>query len=175
MSTMYVNNIAPLEGNTINVASGNTLSAPGHVIQVQTTSLAGSSSNIGASVTSYTDTGLSVSITPKLDSSTIVVFVTASMALNINSTYNRARFDYRCLESGDNSIIFEYRYIGQENNVVTRQNVNGHGSYVNSSTSTKTFKCQARLSNGEDVEGGTMYPLWYDGAKFNITAMEIAG
>ena len=35
MSTMYVNNIAPLEGTTINVASGNNIYVPGHVVNVQ--------------------------------------------------------------------------------------------------------------------------------------------
>ena len=36
MSTMYVNQIAPLQGDTISVANGNTFHAPGHVIQVKT-------------------------------------------------------------------------------------------------------------------------------------------
>ena len=147
----------------------------GSVLQVQTQSQTGSSTNNGSSVTSYVDTGLSVSITPQSSSSTIVVFVTASMGLNVDGTYDRARFDYRCLESGDSSIIFEYRYIGQEQGNVVRQDLNGHGSYANTSTSTKTFKCQVRLANGEDTEGANMYYRWYDNSKFNITAMEIAG
>jgi len=73
MSTMYVNNIAPLEGNTINVASGNTLNAPGHVIQVQSffdVDLQTLTAN-----TSFTATNCAINFTPKFSNSKIIIRV----------------------------------------------------------------------------------------------------
>ena len=71
MSTMYVNNIAPLEGNTINVASGKTLSAPGHVIQVVQVVKTDTYSMTAASWTDIT--GYSVSITPSSSSNKVLI------------------------------------------------------------------------------------------------------
>jgi len=71
MSTMYVNNIAPLEGTTINVASGNTLYTPGSTIQVLSQTFV---ENVTGTSTSWMDaTSLAMDITPKSTSSKIYI------------------------------------------------------------------------------------------------------
>jgi hypothetical protein len=81
MSTMYVNNIAPLEGNTINVASGNILNAPGSVTQVikDTTT-----SSVAISAGVQTDVGLSITITPTSSSSKFLILTDLNTRLNYN-------------------------------------------------------------------------------------------
>ena len=72
MSTLTVQNIqgSSSSGNTINVASGHVLNAPGHVIQVVSSTLTSTASGTG---TSIVDTGLTGTITPSSSSSKIYV------------------------------------------------------------------------------------------------------
>ena len=72
MSTLTVQNIqgSSSNGNTINVASGHVLNAPGHVIQVVSSTLTSTASGTG---TSIVDTGLTGTITPSSSSSKIYV------------------------------------------------------------------------------------------------------
>jgi len=72
MSRLIVDQLNGRESssNTITVAAGHTLSAPGHVIQVVQSTL---TSTPTSTSTSFADTGLSVTITPKSASSKILV------------------------------------------------------------------------------------------------------
>ena len=71
MSTLKVNSIEPRTGSTINVASGNVFSAPGHVLQiVQGVKTDTFTSN---SQTTFVDIGLSVAITPSSASSKVLI------------------------------------------------------------------------------------------------------
>jgi len=72
MSTLTVQNIqgSSSNGNTINVASGHVLNAPGHVIQVVSSTLTSTASGTGSSIV---DTGLTATITPSSSSSKIYV------------------------------------------------------------------------------------------------------
>ncbi|MAI17176.1 MAG: hypothetical protein CMH04_00775 [Marinovum sp.] len=71
--------------NQIVVPSGQTLSAPGHVIQVvygfQETQVANTTNN-------FVDTGLSAIITPKLTTSKVLVLIGQSIWANISSLHN---------------------------------------------------------------------------------------
>ena len=72
MSTLTVQNIqgSSSSSNTINVASGHVLQAPGHVLQV----IQGTKTDdISTTSTSYVSGGLSVQITPKSTSNKILV------------------------------------------------------------------------------------------------------
>ena len=60
--------------NQINIASGQTLHAPGHVIQVVTARSEGPAT--GSTSNTYVNSGLGISITPKLASSKILVETT---------------------------------------------------------------------------------------------------
>ena len=75
MSTLHVENLKGLSSgsnaNKIIVPSGQTLHAAGHVIQ---TVFVNDSNKFSSSSTSFTDTNLTATITPKLASSKILVF-----------------------------------------------------------------------------------------------------
>ena len=81
MSTLTVQNIqgSSSSSNTISVASGHVLNAPGHVIQTVYSSL---SSTESTTSTSFVNTSLAASITPTSSSSKILVMVHAAMYMN---------------------------------------------------------------------------------------------
>jgi len=78
VSTLKTNTIQAATGSTVNVASGNVLNAPGHVIQVvQVTS----NTQFTMNSTSYAATPLVLTITPSSTSSKILInFNTCSYA-----------------------------------------------------------------------------------------------
>ena len=167
--------------NTVLVPSGQTLHAPGHVIQMQTGTQSGTSSSIGNSQLSYINTGLQVSITPKFASSKILVM--ASQIIGIGNTQDdvpsgsmgQARMDYKLVEAGG-SILYEGRYVGTDDQYEGNLSVvtSTHGVYQASSTSTVTFSTQVREAGGSDSQASNLYLAWYAGSKATITAMEIA-
>lgn len=63
----------PVNSNVVTVPAGNTLYAPGHVVQVATFSY---STNVTINSTSWQDTNLKVSITPKFSTSKIYISYT---------------------------------------------------------------------------------------------------
>ena len=73
MSTLAVNAIQAQTGTTVSVASGTTLQAPGHVIQVQTTSFDTATSIASGTPTTF----MTVNITPKFSNSLILVQITS--------------------------------------------------------------------------------------------------
>ena len=81
MSTLQVENlIGPTSGSNANkviIPSGQTLHAPGHVIQVVEGS---SSTNTQINGATFADTSLSVSITPKSSSSKVLVLIQQTYA-----------------------------------------------------------------------------------------------
>ena len=72
MSTLKTNTIQAATGSTVNVASGHVLQAPGHVLQVQSTTVNSMvSQSAGGTGTFYDISGMSVAITPKSASSKV--------------------------------------------------------------------------------------------------------
>ena len=85
MSELSVGQLKGLAANenVITVPSGHVLNAPGHVIQVVSTTVQSSVSTTSAA---YVDvTGVSVSITPKFASSKMLIFVNGQAGNNNNS------------------------------------------------------------------------------------------
>lgn len=81
MTTLYVDNIAPNLQNAVSI--------PGHVVQVQTVGHSNHQSNTGSS---YVDTGLEGSITPKFSNSLILIVVSANVSTaGANSQENAVR------------------------------------------------------------------------------------
>jgi hypothetical protein len=74
-SKLFVNSLEPMQGNTINIAGTDTvLYAPGHVIQTLTdVSVITESTTTKASDNAFTNTSLSITITPKSASSKIII------------------------------------------------------------------------------------------------------
>ena len=77
MSTLFVNNLNTASGTDITVASGKTIKAPGMVVQVQSGQCI-TQTTLSSNRATYTDVGLSVTITPKYANSKIYVNVTGN-------------------------------------------------------------------------------------------------
>ena len=77
MSTLFVNNLNTASGTDITVASGKTIKAPGMIVQVQSGQLVTQFTK-NSSLGTYSDTGLSVTITPKYSNSKIYVNATGN-------------------------------------------------------------------------------------------------
>jgi len=165
MSTLYVDNLEPNLGSRVMAA--------GHVVQVVHNTQSGNANT--SSGTSWTDTGLSVSITPTSSSSKILVFVSTIVAVN-DSTTNVARIDLRLTNADASDIQFQSRYQGTD--YQGTQNLSSlsspHSYFSPASTAQQTYKLQARLAGGLTSQGEHIYLSWYAGSTQTITAMEIA-
>ena len=177
MSTLHVENLKGLSSggnaNKIIVPSGQTLHAPGHVIQVQMATVAGGTGS--STATSFTDQGISINITPKFATSKILVSVNSQVGINRNSA--TMRIDYRCIENASSTELFRYDYYGfsgMNTGGTLSVAIVGSGFFQCSNTNQLTFKTQYQKANGDSGQADTLYPLWYSGSKHNITAMEIA-
>lgn len=170
MTTLYVDNIAP---NLQSKISAPNLQLPsGSVVQVVNSSTLGSSASY--SLTSFTDTGVSVAITPTSASSKIFVIVNQIVALQSGTAHTRC--DFRCIEAGTSTELYRMDFYGRDGTGTQLQkNCAGSGIFQCTSTDTLTFKTQVQKAGGADTEAALIFPLWYADAKHNITAMEIAG
>lgn len=163
MSTLKVNNLDTQTGTTISVASGKVLAAPGHVIQVVADDPL--SSTISSTANAFSDTGLSVNITPSSTSSKILILSTSVV---LNNT-NNCGVELKVVR--DSTDIWIGR--GSSQDGLVNWIASGYGAQtctINtidspSSTSAITYK----LQYAEEF-GGTAYI--YTGATF--MAMEIA-
>ena len=100
MSTLYTDNIRANNASQITVPAGQTLYAPGHVLQVLQAHKSNTYSQTSASFTDIT--GLSISITPKSASSKILVMVRVSGQLwAAGHTYFRLVRDSTVIGDGD--------------------------------------------------------------------------
>ena len=152
--------------------------ASGSVVQVghQTTS-GSSSSTASSSITSYTDSGLSVSITPTSTSNKILVFGSFCVGVHKASVGTSARIDLRLVNSDASETAYEQRYVGTDYQGSGNLSVldTFHGYFTPSSTSSQTYKVQVRVAAGDSSAAHTITLLWYTNAKHTMTAMEIVG
>ena len=155
--------------NQIIVPSGQTLAAPGHVIQMQNGSISGNSSSSTSG--SFVDSGLSVNITPKFSNSKILVIVHQVMAINPGNSHSRV--DFRCIEAGGTE-VYRMDYHGHDGvgTSLFQLNFSGSGVFSVSNTNQLTFKTQAQRANG--TESDYFIPLWYHESTHTIQALEIA-
>ena len=171
MSTMYVNKVQEL-----NVGSG--VHITGHVIQVVDTSSA--PGGVDVQNTTFTDTGLSLSITPKFATSKILITCTQEVQAWNTSSYATARWRIvRNIGGGAftaiyqdaspaNGNIFYYDYGGSGINCYTPV------SYTMLDTPNTTDICTYKTQGCQGSNGGNR-------ASFNINSpgrivlMEIAG
>ena len=138
-STLYVDNL-------IEKTSGNGVHIPGHVIQtVQQPYTTGGS----ISSTSYTATGLTLSITPKFATSKILVLVNLSA-----ETYQNGNFSpkfYLQILRGTTEIAFRRSdsYAGVANNNYYSFSVHGTMNYLDSPSTTNavTYSVNGKLSS----------------------------
>lgn len=150
----------------------------GSVLQVVHATQTGTSSGTASSsITSYTDTGLSVSITPTSSNSKILVFVATNIGATKSASGFPARYDLRLVNNDASEIAFENRYTGTDYQGSGNLSVldNFHGYFSPASTSSQTYKTQVRVAAGLTSQADELYLSWYTGSKQTITAMEIAG
>ena len=176
MSTLFVNNLNTASGTTITVPTGkqligtdtNSIKAPGMVIQMQNSTLAGGSTQ--SSPSSFADTGLTCNITPKYSNSKILVLV--HHVISVITANSNARVDFRCIESGSSTQIYRMDYHGQDGTISnTQRNMSGSGVFTCSNTNQLTFKTQVQKANGTE---GTIYPIWYQESIHTMQLLEIA-
>ena len=178
MSTLHVENLKGLSSgsnaNKIIVPSGQELHASGHVVQIQTAQVGGGSGQ--STSTSYVDTGLSVSITPKFATSKILVITNQSVGATKHSTSSNARVDIKLFETGSGTIIADGRYLGTDYQTSGNFSIyhNQHGVFQCSNTNQLTFKSQVRPANANSDSANAVFYGWYTGTDHNIIAMEIA-
>ena len=170
-SELYVETLKGLttgdNANTITVGSGQTLYAPGHVLQVLQDE---ASSETDITSSTFVDTGLSVAITPSATSSKVLIFVCLASTGAYEASGNQALGKLRILRGSTEiyaTSLREYDYGGS-----------GMFSFANhyigfldspSTTSATTYKVQAKLDSGD------AFRIANDGAKMTIIVQEIAG
>lgn len=168
MSTLYVDNLAPQ-------TSGSAVSIPGSVIQVKTAEIAGGGTT--GTATSFTDTGITITITPKFANSKFFVSVASIAAVDKGTS--DARIDYRCVgvHNGTTTEVYRYDYFGADGTTIFRHQLNTGGSGVfdaTTNTNDIVFKTQIQKAQSTASQANQYFPLWYGGAKHQITVMEIA-
>tara|TARA_B100000963_G_scaffold244008_1_gene213696 strand:+ start:619 stop:1155 length:537 start_codon:yes stop_codon:yes gene_type:complete len=177
MSTLTVQNIqgSSSSSNTINVASGHVLQAPGHVLQVQSTTVNSMvSQSAGGAGTFYDISGMSVAITPKSASNKILV----TYSVNVSNSTTGRNDTMRLLRDstaivgtgGANHNATEYFRLDSQWHI---RNVNGNYLDSPNTTSATTYKLQWAM------EGGVGYLNRRGGSAdystiSSITVMEIA-
>ena len=176
MSTLFVNNLNTASGTTITVPTGkqligtdiNSIKAPGMVIQMQNSTLAGGSAQ--SSPASFTDTGLTCNITPKYSNSKILVLV--HYVISVVTANSHARVDFRCIESGSSTEVYRMDYHGQDGTSAnTQRNMSGSGVFTCSNTNQLTFATQFQKANTTE---GTIYYKWYSESIHTMQLLEIA-
>ena len=150
MSTLKANTIQAATGSIVSVAAGHTFAPTGHVIQTKSMTLTSSTT---ASSNSYTDSGLTLNITPSATSSKILFTANLFLnALNVNLQEHRYQLSIQAkIGSGSYSEIEAYDYLGQYNytgaNALLLNSIPIPFSflYSPSTTSAVTFKMQAKV------------------------------
>ena len=171
--TLTVQNIeGPSSGSDANkviIPSGQTLYAPGHVLQVVS---AEDDTTFNTTSTSFSDTSLTASITPISTSSKVLVIVQNSL-LSLTSTTNGSGVEARVTRNG--TAIGKKAMAKVRENLSTgnTSNVQGAGSLVvfdsPSSTSSVTYRVQTRSRNSAVTAAFNT-----DDSGSTITLMEIA-
>ena len=148
----------------------------GSVIQVKTAEISGAGTT--ANATSFTDTGITITITPKFSDSKFFVSVSTTSAVDKGST--DARIDYRCVgvHNGTTTEVYRYDYFGMDGTTISRLQLNTSGSGMfdaTTNTNDIVFKTQMQRADGQASQANQYFPTWYTGTKHQITVMEIAG
>lgn len=187
-SELYVETLKGLtsgaNANTVTVGSGQTLYAPGHVIQVQSFTLTSTESvSADTSSTSWKDTSLTVDITPT--STTSKIYIACHVMYNYTSAgenvYMRLLRDSTAISVGDTAGSRTSVTIGVSNSSSSR---GAATSFMHldspSSTNTLTYKIQLTGNN----PSGSIYvnrtadntdAFYRPRGTSSITVMEIAG
>ena len=159
MSKIYVDEIA-------GIASADTVAIPGHVIQVVQNAY---TSTTSVTSTTYTDTGVTASITPKSSSS--VVYIFSSMPYRINGNFDCSFKFLAQINGGGYSQLKEFTRVPGwlDNTAGTLVHVIEH---THGTTSQIDYKYQFKIDGGTP---GTFRINNNTPSECTLTVMEIAG
>jgi hypothetical protein len=167
-----------------NTNSDYTLTLPAETGTILTNATAGTvlqvvqatyATEVQVASTSYTDTGLSASITPTSATSKVLIVI-AQQAETFRSTNSQVRGDFRILNEST-AIFTQVGVVGLSAGTPSSGTLVGHGMYSGvyldspATTSSVTYKTQAKLNTTSDsallqIQGG--------GTSSSITLLEIA-
>jgi hypothetical protein len=161
----------PVNNNVITVPTGHTLYAPGHVIQVASTTLLTSSSTTSSSFVDIS--GFSISITPKSTSSRILVLVTlAAHSLAGANKFQLVRNSTDLMVGASGATVGTWTGVLAQNGDSNPDFLSFNFFDSPASTSSNTYKVQFATSSGtlwvNRTSGGSY------SATSSITLMEIA-
>ena len=160
-----------LKVDTINEkTSGNGVHIPGHVIQAVSDAHTSSSRLFTTTSTTFTGTGLNVSITPKFSTSKIMIVISSSA--NNNDVTNGDQVYYSLYRDSTNLGHNSYGFGSIRATPSTAVRGSLHISYMDSpaTTSAVSYELYARTSNSRtniEIAGSS-------GTRHSIIAMEIA-
>ena len=153
--------------NTISIPAGQTLHAPGHVIQVVRGVIPTSSETFTS--TSYAASSLYVTITPKFSTSSMVIMASVNMDYGSGTNATLAIYKDGSIVTPQGSSPYDgHAYYNRISNsrIITQQPIMAYDSSVGT-TSAVTYKMYVKTHSGNvDVR--------HDLAVENIVAMEIA-
>lgn len=137
MSTLYVDNLQPNLGSRVMAA--------GHVVQVVQATYSTETSSIS---TTFSDTGLSASITPTSTSSKVLILFSLGSS-GVNNTAAEARGYYRLMQGSTELYRMDIRSYDYGNSGSISFVAHGQ-SFLDSpaTTSSVTYKIQQRSSTG---------------------------
>jgi hypothetical protein len=173
MSTLHVENLKGLSSggnaNKIIVPSGQTLHAPGHVIQVVSATHQTQATTTGAA---FVDTGLTASITPKFSSSK--VFITVSQAFSLTQASSGQYQGNLIIADGSNNLLFGgsgYDQFRIKDMIAFHWQTNLQLLHSPNTTSSFTYKTRMKTTSGTGV---AVFAQYAGAAPSSITLMEIA-
>lgn len=153
------------DSTTVEISSGHTLYAPGHVIQVK--SVTGSTNASTSSSSSYSDVPDSISITPTSTSSKILIL--GSIAAESYSSGSDRGIRLRILRGSSVLQTSTYNLYMSNNTNQRISMVTMHYLDSPATTSATTYKFQFNTTGSSATARVNQY------ADSNITLMEIAG
>ena len=149
--------------------------APGTVVNIENAVTMGSSGNT-TTATSFTDTGVSLTITPKLTNSKFMVNVFQIVSMDDGTSQTRIDFRAVAVQDSTTTEIYRMDYFGNDGTALYRnqENCSGSGVYTNTTGNQIVFKTQVQKANGSANETDTIHMTWYNSTRHQITVMEIA-
>ena len=162
VSTLKTNTIQAATGTTVNVASGQVFTAPGHVIQVvQNTSTSAHS----GTATDWASTGFSVTITPTSASNKVLLNINATVSASGNAIQPRFSIFRGSTNLGETGRGFGQIYIASGG--LNQQHVSTSFLDSPNTTSAITYTVYMRTNGGTYVWGA-------DSGTQTFVAQEIA-
>ena len=172
MSQINVNTIGARTGNDITLASGDNFYIPGHVLQVVQGSL---TTEANTTSSTYADTGLSVSITPKSTSSKILVSFAHHTHFYRSSDYGGGYIKL-LRDSTDIDEVRGWMQVGGTSFVAVSRTYTSQILDTPSTTSAITYKTQYKVHYAANSETFKIaYESGSTDVKDTITAIEIGG